>query len=39
VGNDYRLDEPPMEGWLCPAMFRYYPKPPPEIYIKAEAIK
>jgi hypothetical protein len=39
VGNYYRLDEPPMEGWLCPAMFRYYPKPPPEIYTKAEAIK
>jgi hypothetical protein len=39
AGNYYRLDDPPMEGWLCPAMFRYYPKPPPEIYIKAEEIR
>ena len=23
-GNYYRLDNPPMEGWICPAMFRYY---------------
>jgi len=38
VGNYYLLDDPPMEGWLCPAMFRYFPKPPPEIYLKAEQI-
>ena len=39
VGNFYRLDDPPMEGWLCPAMFRYYPKPPAEIFVKAEPLK
>jgi len=21
-GNYYKLDDPPMEGWICPAMFR-----------------
>ncbi len=37
LGNYYRLDDPPMEGWLCPAMFRYFPKPPKALYVKAEA--
>src|SRR6187402_34248 len=23
-GNYYKIDDPPMEGWLCPAMFKYY---------------
>ena len=23
-GNFYRLDDPPAEGWICPAMFKYY---------------
>jgi len=35
-GNYYRLDEPPMEGWLCPAMFKYFAEPPKEIHVKAE---
>lgn len=38
-GNFYRLEDPPMEGWICPAMFRYYDKAPPNLYVKAEAIK
>ena len=37
LGNYYRLDDPPMEGWICPAMFRYYKAPPKALYIKAEA--
>ena len=37
-GNYYALDDPPMEGWICPAMFKYYSKPPQELYVKAEAI-
>ncbi|WP_428307238.1 DUF6717 family protein [Lacipirellula sp.] len=37
VGNYYKLDEPPMEGWICPALFKYYDKPPAEIYVKADA--
>ncbi|MGC1274488.1 MAG: DUF6717 family protein [Planctomycetaceae bacterium] len=38
-GNYYKLDDPPMEGWICPAMFQYYEQPPKEIYVKAEALK
>jgi hypothetical protein len=33
----YASDELRMEGWLCPAMFRYFDEPPEEIYVKAEA--
>jgi hypothetical protein len=36
-GNFYKLDDPPMEGWICPAMFKYYRAPPRNIYVKAEA--
>jgi hypothetical protein len=38
-GNFYRLDDPPMEGWICPAMFRYYQSAPQALYIKAEPLK
>ena len=37
-GNYYKLDDPPMEGWICPAMFKYYDKPPAEVYVKAEPL-
>jgi hypothetical protein len=37
-GNYYKIDNPPMEGWICPAMFKYYDKPPAELYVKAEPI-
>jgi hypothetical protein len=33
----YASDEPKAEGWLCPALFRYFDEAPPEIYVKAEA--
>jgi hypothetical protein len=36
-GNYYRMDDPPMEGWLCPALFRYYREAPRELYVKAES--
>jgi hypothetical protein len=39
IGNVYSLDDPPLEGWICPAMFRYYTKPPHELYVRAEAMK
>jgi hypothetical protein len=35
-GNYYMLDDPPMEGWIYPAMFKYYDEPPRELYVKAE---
>ena len=36
LGNWYRLEKPPMEGWLCPALFKYYREAPKELYVKAE---
>jgi hypothetical protein len=38
-GNYYQLDEPPMEGWICPAMFRYYKTPPQALFVKAEPVR
>lgn len=38
-GNYYQLDAPPMEGWLCPALFKYYTDPPSKIFVKAEPLK
>ncbi|HUQ69624.1 MAG TPA: DUF6717 family protein [Planctomycetaceae bacterium] len=39
TGNYYQLDDPPMEGWICPALFKYYETPPQKLYVKAEAKK
>ncbi len=36
-GHWYRTEDPPMEGWLCPALLRYFSSPPTEIYVKFEA--
>lgn len=38
-GNWYRADEPPMEGWLCPALFKFFETAPQEIFVKAEPIR
>lgn len=38
-GNYYRMDDPPMEGWICPAMFQYYETAPKELFVKAEPKK
>jgi hypothetical protein len=38
-GNWYSLDEPEMEGWLCPAMFKYFDQAPGSLYLMAEALK
>jgi hypothetical protein len=35
-GNWYYSDRFKMEGWLCPALLKYFPKAPPEIYVKVE---
>jgi len=37
TGNWYYCPEVDREGWLCPALLKYYRKPPKEIYVKAEA--
>jgi hypothetical protein len=36
-GNWYSCPQFGLEGWLCPALFRYFDKAPPELYAKAEA--
>ncbi|HIA62382.1 MAG TPA: hypothetical protein EYN93_05715 [Planctomycetaceae bacterium] len=35
-GNIYYSPEYDLEGWLCPALLRYFDKPPEKIYVKAE---
>ena len=35
-GNWYYSPSFDMEGWLCPALFRYFGKAPPELYGRAE---
>ncbi len=37
-GNFYRLEEPPMEGWICPALFQYFEKAPAKLFVKAEPL-
>jgi hypothetical protein len=37
-GNWYYSDKFKMEGWLCPALFKYFPKAPREIWVKVEAL-
>jgi len=36
-GNWYYSDQFQMEGWLCPALLKYFPTAPREIYVKIEA--
>ena len=36
-GNWYRSDPLDMEGWLCPALFKYFDKAPERIYAQAKA--
>ena len=41
IGGTWYRTSPPlpaMEGWLCPALFRYFTEAPPVIYAKAEAL-
>jgi hypothetical protein len=33
----YFSEEYQMEGWLCPALFKFFPRAPQHIYVKAEA--
>ena len=36
-GNWYWCPQMELEGWLCPALFRYFTEAPPELYARAEA--
>jgi hypothetical protein len=35
-GNWYRWTATDMEGWLCPALSKYFPEPPATLYARAE---
>ncbi len=35
-GNWYKAKDEGAEGWLCPALFRYFDAAPESLYIKAE---
>ena len=35
-GNWYYSEQFKMEGWLCPALLKYFPTAPREIYVKIE---
>ena len=37
-GNWYYSEKLDMEGWLCPALFKYFKEAPREIYVKAERL-
>lgn len=36
-GNWYYWKDHDMTGWLCPALFKFFPRAPRHIYVKAEA--
>jgi hypothetical protein len=36
-GNWYAWRERGMEGWLCPALFKYFDAPPKELYVQVAA--
>jgi hypothetical protein len=35
-GNVYRWKEKEMEGWLCPALLRYFTEPPANLYLRVK---
>jgi len=36
-GNWYYNEQHHMEGWLCPALFKFFPRAPQHIYARVEA--
>jgi hypothetical protein len=36
-GNWYRSEQLDMEGWLCPALFKYFAEAPKDIYVQVKA--
>jgi len=38
-GNVYYAPDLDAEGWLCPALLRYFEQPPAEIYVQVKAKK
>lgn len=37
-GNWYRWEKGDKEGWLCPALFKYFKSAPKELYVKVESL-
>jgi hypothetical protein len=37
-GNWYECDQLGGEGWLCPALFKYFDRAPETLFVKAEAL-
>ncbi len=37
TGNWYYSEECKSEGWLCPALFKFFSEAPKEIYVKADS--
>jgi hypothetical protein len=37
-GYWYQLADTDAEGWLCPALFKYFETAPAQLFVKAEAI-
>jgi uncharacterized protein DUF6717 len=37
TGNWYYSDKLDQEGWLCPALLRYFSEPPKELYVQTRA--
>jgi len=37
-GNWYYSEQYDREGWLCPALFKFFKRAPSEIYVRAEAL-
>lgn len=37
-GNWYLWQQKNMQGWLCPALFKYFSETPNKIYCKAESL-
>lgn len=35
-GNWYYSSQLEMEGWLCPALFKYFPEAPKELYVQVK---
>jgi hypothetical protein len=38
-GNWYRIKGQTLEGWLCPALFKYFETAPKAIFVKAEKLQ
>lgn len=37
-GNVYYCEQLDQEGWLCPALLKYFPEPPPKLYVRISAL-